>query len=85
MPRHDARPPTPPLSPHCLQGPGASAFRWHKRDKQQRQALEGFSAASSEDGSLFVEPLRWMAEGGGGPGGDSVVGGAVQGKLYCPK
>lgn len=72
------------------QGPGASAFSWRKRDKQQRASLgaDGAAAASStgpEEGSLFVEPLRWMCEGGGGPGGDSVVGGAVQGKLYCPK
>lgn len=39
-------------------------------------------AGGGEEGSLFVEPLRWMGEGGGA---DSVVGGAVQGKLYCPK
>ncbi|PSC73919.1 Dual specificity phosphatase 12 [Micractinium conductrix] len=67
------------------QGPGAAAFRWHKRDKHQRQQLggdDGGGGGSSEEGSLFVEPLRWMGEGGGA---DSVVGGAVQGKLYCPK
>lgn len=79
-----------PFSPASLQGPGASAFSWRKRDKQQRASLgsDGASASSSsgpEEGSLFVEPLRWMCESGGGPGGDSVVGGAVQGKLYCPK
>ncbi|PRW33102.1 Dual specificity phosphatase 12 [Chlorella sorokiniana] len=73
------------------QGPGASAFSWRKRDKQQRASLgsDGMGANSSstgpEEGSLFVEPLRWMCDGGGGPGGDSVVGGAMQGKLYCPK
>ena len=78
------------LYPCCLlQGPGASGFRWRKRDKLQRQSLgSGHSSGgggSSDDSSLFVEPLRWMCEGGSGPAGDSVVGGAVQGKLYCPK
>lgn len=79
-----------PVTHASPQGPGASAFSWRKRDKQQRASLgsDGASASSStgpEEGSLFVEPLRWMCESGGGPGGDSVVGGAVQGKLYCPK
>ena len=87
--RHSRHPPPPTLLPPpsllFLQGPGAAAFRWHKRDKHQRQQLggdDGGGGGSSEEGSLFVEPLRWMGEGGGA---DSVVGGAVQGKLYCPK
>ncbi|KAI3431699.1 hypothetical protein D9Q98_004744 [Chlorella vulgaris] len=76
------------------QGPGAAAFRWRKRDKLQREATSGGSGAASsgpsagEDGSLFVEPLRWMCEAGaeGGAGAaDSVTGGATQGKLYCPR
>ena len=81
-------------------GPGASAFPWRKRDKQQRQVTGGSAAGSSgggsgwdggqpeagpagapppgeEGGSLFTEPLQWMA--------GMVVGGPVQGKLYCPK
>lgn len=71
------------------QGAGAAAFRWHKRDKHQKQALGsgdyiGGGAGGSEEGSLFVEPLRWMCQEGGSSG-DSVMGGAVQGKLYCPK
>lgn len=66
-------------------GPGASAFRWRKRDKQQRQAVGEGGGGGGDEGSLFVEPLRWMGEGGGGPGGDSVVVGVIQGKLYCPK
>lgn len=69
------------------QGPGASAFPWRKRDKQQRQlgsanggpdgSTGGSSRAEEDGGSLFVEPLRWMAS--------MVVGGPVQGKLYCPR
>ncbi|KAL4420279.1 hypothetical protein ABPG77_005619 [Micractinium sp. CCAP 211/92] len=64
------------------QGPGAAAFSWRKRDKQQRLAVDAGGGGGGEEGSLFVEPLRWMGEGGGA---DSVVAGAVQGKLYCPK
>ena len=92
------------------QGPGAGAFPWRKRDKQQRQLTNsngspgqqeqqdslpweqtdsegvsmgtgsssgGSSGSSGDGGSLFTEPLRWMA--------GMVVGGPVQGKLYCPK
>lgn len=79
------------------QGPGAAAFPWRKRDKQQRQVTSGGGSGGSyledgacvgtsggggggggeEAGSLFTEPLQWMAGG--------VVGGPVQGKLYCPK
>ncbi|GAB4823746.1 hypothetical protein N2152v2_010792 [Parachlorella kessleri] len=88
------------------QGPGAGAFPWRKRDKQQRQLTagsstpgeqeqqqylepweqmdgggavlgSGSSGGSGDGGSLFTEPLRWMA--------GMVVGGPVQGKLYCPK
>ena len=57
-------------------GPGATGFRWHKRDKLQKV---GDIAASAEGaGGVFVEPLRWM---------ESAVGGSegIQGKLYCPK
>ena len=65
-------------------GPGAAAFPWRKRDKlQQRCAASSANngsapAGASEDGggSLFVEPLRWMA---------AAVDGTLQGKLYCPK
>ncbi|EFN52747.1 hypothetical protein CHLNCDRAFT_138334 [Chlorella variabilis] len=76
------------------QGPGAAGFRWRKRDKHQHQTLAGdgggpAASSSTEDGSLFLEPLRWMCEAGAGgaaaAAADSVVGGAVQGKLYCPK
>ena len=74
----------PPLA--LLQGPGASAFRWRKRDKHQRQSLGsgegGGGEAAGSDGSLFVEPLRWMCEG---EGLGSILDGTVQGKLYCPK
>jgi hypothetical protein len=89
-------PPAPlPLLLPLLQGPGAAAFRWRKRDKHQRQAMSDLSggpaaATSTEEGSLFVEPLGWMCEAGGeaaagGAAADSVLGGATQGKLYCPK
>ena len=37
----------------------------------------GSSGSSGDGGSLFTEPLRWMA--------GMVIGGPVQGKLYCPK
>lgn len=61
------------------EGPGAQAFPWRKRDKVQRAAASSGALAGSagaEEGSLFVEPLCWMAD---------IVGGPVQGKLYCPK
>jgi dual specificity phosphatase 12 len=57
------------------EGPGATGFAWRKRDRRQRVG-GGISGDSPEDGSLFVEPLRWM---------DAIVGGPIQGKLYCPK
>lgn len=79
--RHDD-PCLPAFLPTPAQGPGAAAFSWRKRDRQQRQAVDAGGGGGGEEGSLFVEPLRWMGEGGGA---DSVVGGAVQGKLYCPK
>lgn len=59
-------------------GPGAAGFSWRKRDKLQRSAAAGGpgGGGGGEEGSLFVEPMRWM---------EAIVGGPVHGKLYCPK
>eukprot|EP00887_Chlorella_sp_A99_P000566 scaffold17.g566.t1 len=49
------------------EGPGAAGFAWHKRDKAQRGGGGGGGASERGEGSLFVEPLAWMADILGGP------------------
>jgi dual specificity phosphatase 12 len=53
--------------------PGAPALFKSKGKSARREAP---AADGGEGGSLFVEPLRWMAP--------ALEGGALAGKLYCP-
>jgi hypothetical protein len=63
------RPLRPPATPPCAHTGGVSFT--------DRRSVKGNTLVVDEaaDSSVFLEPMRWMAD---------EVTGAVQGKLYCP-